>query len=291
MIANENKKIDISIVDEISYEFLNEQEVNVIWYTWDVMEPFISRDEEYLFFNDNGWENDKDLFYAEKIDNLNFKYIWGLKWANTKSVDGNPSMDSDNNFYFISTRDLASWDLSTIYKGIFKDWELKDIERIKSNINTWKPFWVNMWVEISADWEYMYSSNAKFFLGATIPSKWNLKYAVNNWGRFVVAKDEKEIFKNLNNDHSIQYAGETSEDQLEIFYSQVTLWKKPIFKLYYSKRESVSEAFWKPKLIKEAFWWDEYAFVEAPCLSSDKERLYYHKLKDWRFRLFLLTRK
>lgn len=55
--------------------FVNEQQVKINGYIGDAMEPFLSRDSKYLFFNNsNDPAVNTDLFYALRIDGLNFQY-------------------------------------------------------------------------------------------------------------------------------------------------------------------------------------------------------------------------
>ncbi len=128
----------LRVIDDISSEFLNEQRVEIVGYNEDAMEPYISRDEKYLFFNNHKGENDKDLHYAKKIDNLTYQYIGEVQGVNTSKVDANPTMDSQNNFYFVTTRDLASGDSNTLYTGIFEDGIIKNLKKIKGTINAHK---------------------------------------------------------------------------------------------------------------------------------------------------------
>ena len=47
-------------------EFTHEKEVTIVGYTGDAMEPFISKNDKYLFFNNLQGTNSKDIYYAEK---------------------------------------------------------------------------------------------------------------------------------------------------------------------------------------------------------------------------------
>jgi len=48
--------------------------------------------------------------------------------------------------------------------------------------------------------------------------------------------------------------------------------------------------FGNPISISAPFEGDNNAFVEAPTLSNDAQRLYYHKLDNGIFSIFMLTR-
>ena len=254
------------------------------------MEPYISRDEKYLFFNNHKGENNKELYYAEKIENLIFQYKGEVHGVNTPDVDANPTMDSQNNFYFITTRDIDSGDFDTIYTGIFEEGFVKELKKVKGTINVDKKMWVNMGVEITRDGYEMYTSNARFKIGSDFPSEGDIRYAIKEDGEFNIPDNEQDILKNINTDYAIEYAGEVSENGLELFYSQVILSNPPIFKLYISKRTNNNEPFNSPKLIAEPFEENKNAFVEAPSLSPDGNRLYYHKLDNNKFSIFMLSR-
>lgn len=64
--------------DEPMYTaFTNPEIISVTGYSGDIMEPFISRDVAgtYLFFNDNGPFNEKEIHYAIKVDDTTFQYV------------------------------------------------------------------------------------------------------------------------------------------------------------------------------------------------------------------------
>ncbi|MBY9005267.1 MAG: hypothetical protein KGD63_00755, partial [Candidatus Lokiarchaeota archaeon] len=107
--------------DEIYHGFSNEQKITILGYDSDAMEPYISRDDYYLFFNNYEGPNDKDLYYAERLNSTTFQFKGEVEGVNSLSVDGNPSMDNYSNFYFISTRDYnpALGIYSSIYTGKF----------------------------------------------------------------------------------------------------------------------------------------------------------------------------
>ena len=289
LLQNNNIKSP-EIIDIISSEFSNEQKVNIIGYDGDAMEPYISRDEKYLFFNNHKGKNDKDIYYAEKIDALNFQFKGEVQGVNTPYVDGNPTMDSNMNFYFITTRDIKPGDFNTIYMGIFEDGYVKQLKKIEGSINVDKKRWANMGVEITKDGDFMYTSNAHFKAGTNSLSEGDIRFAIREGEKFNIPKNEKEILKNINTDYAVEYAGEVSDDGTELFYSQVTLSNPPQFKLYHAKRNNTAEPFGTSKFITEPFKKDKNAFVEAPTLSSDGNRLYYHKLDGGKFLIFMLSR-
>jgi len=270
-------------------KFTNERKVIIIGYSSDAMEPFISKDGNYLFFNNLQGANGKELYYAERVDDTTFKFKGEIQGVNSTAVDGNPTMDEQHNFYFISTRNLDTG-IKTIYGGIFNNGIVTGLHEINGTINISTPYWINMGVEISKNGNTLFASNAKFNIGDNFPNKGNIQFAIKSGNEFNIPNNETDILANINTDSAIEYAGELSADELELFYSQVTLSSPPVFKLYYAKREQSNGKFGNPISITEPFVGNLNAFVEGPSLSNDGNRLYYHKLDNNVFSIFMLSR-
>ena len=101
-----------------STAFGNPERVTIRGYSDHAMEPFITRDGRYLFFNNsNDPSVNTNLRCAERIDDLTFEYKGEVAGVNTKALEGVPTMDK-NGFYFVSTRSYKET-LSTIYQGRF----------------------------------------------------------------------------------------------------------------------------------------------------------------------------
>ncbi len=275
--------------DPVDTEFGREIKVTIIGYDGDAMEPFITKDGKYLLFNSNTDDNGKDLYYAEKVDDTTFRFIGPVGGVNTEYVEANPSMDTAGNFYFISTRDLDNGCSCTVYRGKFKSGQVYDVQVVQGSVIPEQDFWFNMGVEVTASGDSMLLSYARFYPGQSFPGQGDLVLAVRADTLFNVVSSD--VFVNINTDASIEYAGELSSNGLELFYSQVTLTDPPVFKLYHAKRTGLDRAFDPPYLIDVPFRDDDHAFVEAPTLSADGKRLYYHKLSDGKFCIFMLYRK
>jgi hypothetical protein len=85
--------------------FSNAERVSILGYADDAMEPFITRDGKYLFFNNlNEPRVNTNLHWAERIDDLKFRYKGEIAGVNTSALEGVPSMDRQGDFYFVSTR-------------------------------------------------------------------------------------------------------------------------------------------------------------------------------------------
>lgn len=281
-----NKEKVPEVIDEISNEFSNEQKVRILGYDDDVMEVHISRDGQYLFFNNKEGLNNKDIYYASRINNETFQFEGEIKNINTKEVDGTPALTKNNQLFFISTRDYEN---GTIYSGFFDEGSITQVKRISGSINIQKPGWLNMDVWISPDGNYMYTSHANFRKGPP-PIESNIRFAIKEGDSFNIPENEKELLKNINTEHALEYAPELSDDGLELFYTQLTMSKPMIVKMYYAKRTSIESPFDAPELIKRAELTDEDSFFEAPTISSDGQLLYYHKMQKGKFEVFMTSR-
>jgi len=217
-------------------EFINERKVEITGYSSDVMEPFISKDGNYLFFNNLQGISRKELYYVERVDDITFEFKGEIQGVNSADVDGNPTMDENNNFYFISTRDLNKG-IKTIYSGIFNNGIVTGLHQINGTINISTPLWINMGVEISKIGNILFTSNAKFNIGENFPNKGNIRFAIRNESEFNIPNNETDILANINTDAAIEYAGELSANELELFYSQVTL-LNPQYLNYFTQKEN-----------------------------------------------------
>jgi hypothetical protein len=79
--------------------------ITINGYAGSAMEPFISLDGQFLFFNDSA--NNKQIYYASRVDDVTFNFV-GLVGGNVNiggsTTQQTASMDSSNNFYFTSNR-------------------------------------------------------------------------------------------------------------------------------------------------------------------------------------------
>ncbi len=108
--------------------FTNPQPVTIEGYSQDAMEPFISPDGNYLFFNNSNSLPTTNLYYATRIDDVTFQFVGEIAGANggPLTLTAVPSMDINNTFYFISNRSYAQT-FSTIYSGIFSNGSLSNV--------------------------------------------------------------------------------------------------------------------------------------------------------------------
>ena len=246
------------------------------------MEPIISKDGQYLFFNNSNEPPDKtDLFYAKKINDSSFQFMGEVKGVNSPMLDAVASMDSGNHFYFVSLREYELT-YSSIYSGIFQDGSVSEVHPVAGNVSQLKRGWINMDAEISADGKALYFVNA-LFNGGSMPASADISVAYNSDGKFVVANNADLIFKNINT-KDLEYAPSISSDGFELFFTRFSK-RETKLRILRAKRKNISEPFGEPEVISAI-----QGFVEAPSITSDGKTLYFHKKDGAKFSIYKVIR-
>jgi len=260
-------------------------------------EPFVSRDGRFLFFNTAQAENNKDLHYAQFINNKwEYKGEIGPGINNEKEVQANPTMDKHFNFYYIDSgcvRMAKQGIFSPATGKLYKAHEVAGIPKRQLQIIGQKVTG-NMGVEVNPDGNTLYFSRATWKLKGTSIAGLagsDLLVVTKKGKDFVFDKAEAErIMKNINTS-DLEYAASISSDGLEIFFTRLSLAdmeaQKIRSKIMRAQRNSVTSPFGKPEMIKAV---GSSHFVEGPAITPDEKELYYHKHDGKKFRLFKVTR-
>jgi hypothetical protein len=260
--------------------FSNPQPVTILGYTQDAMEPFISRDGNFLFFNNsNNPSVDTNLFWASRVDDVTFQFQGEIGGANSNALDAVTSMDVANNFYFISTRSYPST-LSTVYVGVFAGGALNRLG-IVPGVSAMRLGTIDFDEEISADGNTLYFTEGRFS-GRPIPDSSTVMIAHRSGASFVRDEDSKKIFRSINSHGKLNYAADISADELELFFTRVSD-KTP--EIFVATRPNTTKPFSKPAKLDAIT-----GFVEAPSISPDGKSLYFHKRNPNGFGIWRVTR-
>ncbi|MBN1377734.1 MAG: PD40 domain-containing protein [Gammaproteobacteria bacterium] len=260
------------------------EQVTIVGYTGDAMEPFLSRDGQFLFFNSYEGASDKDLYYASKVDDTHFTYLGEVLNINTIKVDGVASMDNADNFFWVST-DIyappATYD--TLFSGTFDgtSGEISDasaVTGLAEGINGH----LNFDLEISPDGNTLYFVDG-VFSGAAHPDQSNIAIAIKNGSDFSRHPGSNTLMANINTD-DLEYAPTVSANGLELFFTRMdpdTLQPKT----YRSIRDNTVSVFQTPQEVSAIT-----GFAEAPAFSPDEKSLYFHKLEGSTFVIYKIER-
>ena len=272
-----SRQIDPPVGDDVS--FRDPQRVAIQGYDGDAMEPFLSRDGRYLFFNNlNEPKVNTNLYWAERIDDLHFKFRGEIEGVNTPALEAVASMDREGNFYFVSTRSYDQT-ASTLYRGKFANGKLSSVELVPG-VSRAQPGIVNFDAEISADGNTLYFVESQF--NAQAQPQWAKILLAHRAGDKFLRDQQSSTIMDQINAGVLNYAPATTESQCEIFFTRVT---KTGPAIYEANRSGKGQPFQNVRRIEAIT-----GFAEAPTLSPDGLSLYFHKRENDRFVLFRVTR-
>jgi Tol biopolymer transport system component len=273
---------------EVTYPvFTDEIEVIIDGYNRNAMEPFVSKDGSFLFFNSLNDGDSTSLYYATRLNDTVFNFEGEIEGVNGQvpHLDAVASMDINNDFYFVSTRNYP--DVFENYQtGEFDNGVVTGIESVMGDFYIYEPGWLIMDAEISRNGDLLYYVNAKFS-GNPLPDEARLGVAVRKNSIFEKLDDSEDIFRNINNFGCLVYAPCISSDGNEIYFTRII---KGTFttQICVSVRSGTGVTFSVPRILEI-----EGISVEAPSLAEDGERLYYHKKleNDNKYHIFTMRRE
>lgn len=268
--------------EPVSTKFANEQIVNIKGYSDHAMEPSISRDGQYLFWNSLNDAVDTSIYYAKRLDDLNFQFI-----GKVGGVNGNPphldavaSMDINNNFYWVSTRNYPNV-FENYQHGKFNNGTVTEIEPVEGDFYIRQSGWIIMDAEVSPDGKLLFYANAKF-TGGALPVESDIGVAHKIDGKFIKDQNSEILLKNINTKNYLEYAPSFSANGMEIFFTRIT---ENGSHIYLASRNSLNEPFGKPEPLDI-----KGDFPEAPSLTLDEKTLYYHKKDGQYYKIYKMTR-
>jgi Tol biopolymer transport system component len=260
--------------------------ITITDYNGDAMEPFISRDGAYLFFNNNtGGPTDKDLFYATFVNGTTFQYRGAIDAVNSPTVDGAPTMDDANNFYYVSTANYnppAAYE--TLYVGTWNGSTVTGGTPL-SGLTITTPSLIYFDIDVSPDGSTLYLSEGDFTGGSGVPSAADIVMAVDSGSGFTLDPNSAVIMASVNTT-KLEYAPAISADGLELFFTRFDP-NTAEARIYRATRSNKSNAFGVPQLVPAI-----EGFVEGPAFSPDEKSLYYHRENTGtgRFEIYRVTR-
>lgn len=261
-------------------------------------EPFISRNDRFLFFNSGERENNKDLHYAE-FDGTQWVYRGevGPNVNNEVDVQGNATMDNAYNFYYTESHvdsmvRSASFSPASGQLVSLSEIAGVPIRTVDLSVQTIEG---NMGIEISADGKILFFDRATWPLidgGVGMVLASDILFAKKKEGVFVYKRRRaKRIMRNINT-ADLEYAESISSDGLELFLTRLALTDLSAgllrSKIMRSTRGSLRAAFALPVEISAIGSSD---FVEGPAISGDGTRLFYHKREGAKFGIYVVERK
>lgn len=258
--------------------------VTITGYTADAMEPFISKDGQFLFFNDrNDPSVDTNLYFASRVDDQTFTFRGAVAGANSTSLDAVASLDSLGNFYFVSTRSYATT-LATVYSGTWSAAGGVANVAALGGVSKQQGGSVNFDAEISADGQTLWFDDGRYSPFGVLQAA-SIAVASRQGAAFVRQGNGTTLLASVNS-NGLNYAPSISVDGLELFFTRIdSTMPGAAPAIYRSTRADIGSAFGPAALVAAAS-----GFVEAPSLSADGHLLYFHKLVNGSFVIYMLRR-
>lgn len=260
--------------------FGNEINVTINGLTFDAMEPFISSNGNYLFFNNINDGINTKLYYATRVNDSTFNFVGELSGANQTTaphLDAVADMDVNGNFYWTSTRNYPT-ELNNLHYGTFNTGTITNIGRVQGDFNMNTPGWLVMDHGISLDGQFLYFNNARFDDTSCVgPCETHLGIAEKiNSNTFNITSNSSEILQNINDSNYIYYAPCISSDNLELYYTRYlkNVTASTVFDICVAVRRNDTSIFSEPKVL---FSKNISSLVEAPSLTTNKKIMYYHE--------------
>lgn len=253
------------------------QPVTIAGYDSDVMEPFVSRDGETLFFNDsNAPTAQTDLHWATRIDDTHFGYRGRVDGANSAMLDGVASLSSDGAFCFVSTRDYEQT-LATIHCGRWTGANVVDVT-LQAEAAPRIPGRVIFDAELDASGDFLVIADG-LFTGGPVPVSGDLRLARLVDGQFLLDPSADHLFKSINTS-ALEYAAAISADGLALSFTRGT--SQPISppEIWIARRATPEAAFEQPRRIGAIT-----GFVEGATFAPDGA-IYFHRRVGDRYALY-----
>lgn len=262
--------------------YAHPQRVAIVGYDGHAMEPFLSRDGRYLLFNNlNDPAVDTNLHYAERVDDLTFRYRGELAGVNTPALDGVPTLDRRNNLYFVSLRSYES-SLSTIHRGVFSHGRVAGVALVPG-LSRKEARHVNFDVDVSPDGSTLYFVDARF--GRSGPETADLVVAQRQGEDFVRRSDSAVLLQQVNTD-ALEYAPCISADGLTLLFTRARLsLVGGSVAIYMAQRTRSTEPFGPPARLAALD-----GLVEAPTFTPDERAIYFHRKDGAKYVIYRASR-
>lgn len=264
--------------DLVDSTFHQPQPVTIRHFAGDAMEPFVTRDGEWLLFNTAAVTGaNVDIHVARAIDSLDFEYVGPLTGASSFAADVTPTVDAQGRMYFVSMRqDRVGL---TVHGARFANGRASSPGVVPGMPQGPDIFVFD--VEISADGETMYYSNG-IYRGRSWPDEADLFIARRRGDAFVRDPDSPRIFASINTDDALEYGAAISRDELEIFFTRQ---RGKVTTIYHATRAGRGDPFGTPQRVGAIT-----GYVESPSVSPDGRGIYYHELEGRRYGIYRAAR-
>lgn len=267
----------------------NEKLVTINGYTLDAMEPHLSTDGNALFFNSLNDGITTSLHYAARVNDTVFNYMGLVPIVNqtiTPRLDAVASIDTANNFYWVSTR---SWPTITenLERIRFLTTSYNNRGKVYGDFYINSPGWLIMDAAVNYYGDKLIYCNAWFNGCPGVPCKASMGIAQKiNDSTFNKIPTTNTLFASINDTvNYIVYAPFLTQDELELYYTRL-LKGGTQTEIMVATRSTTVATFGTPSVLVTT----PSVFPEAATLTADKLKMYFHKYVASKYKLHIRYR-
>lgn len=267
----------------------NEKLVTINNYTADAMEPHLHTNDNALFFNSLNDGVATSLVWAVRVNDTTFSSMGFTPYCNqtvTPRMDAVSSIDTMDNFYWMSTRGYPG-NFDNLHRCRFLQSGYTNFGRVHGDFYIYQPGYLIMDAAISYYGDKLIYCNAYFNNCGSIPCAASMGIAQKvNDSTFNKLPNTSTIMASINDTTNYcVYAPNLSEDGLELFY---TRFLKTGFntEILVATRSTTNAAFGTPSILVSA----PGLVPEAPTVSADKSKMYFHKKVGGTYKIFVRYR-
>ncbi len=251
--------------------------VRIEGYSGEAMEPFISRDGRFLFFNTRNDPGENTNIHFAEWNGTDFTYRDVLQGTISYALDGTPTMSGDGHFCFVSPREYRRT-LVSVYCGLFDGTRVNAVEA-QAALTGERLGRLIFDVELAADGQSLIFAEGTFS-GGEAPDAADLYLATLTPQGFKRSPDSAKIFADIDTDE-LEYAPSLSADGLELYFTRLTgIWPFSSPRIFRATRAGLDQPFGKPARVAGID-----GFVEGPSIAPDGV-LFYHKKVGGRFEIW-----
>lgn len=245
------------------------QRVEITGADFDIMEPFISCDENTLYFNNSNAPGvNTNLYKANRTGPNRFSFQGEIAGVNSGALDGVASIDCQNQLYFISIRSYMQ-NFESVFTANLSARAI--VVRAVRNLSKGKLGDLIFDVEISRDGNILLGVDGKFS-GPSYPKAADIFIAHKSDNGFHRAANSDAIMRNINSRH-LEYAPSLSADNKTLYFTRVkNRFLHQEITIEAARRLNANSAFEAPFVILKT-----NNVIEAPSISMDGKSLYYHE--------------
>ncbi len=266
------------------------------WTLGDAMEPFISPDGQYLIWNSENNGIDTKLYYGTRVNDTTWNFVGEVVGVNQiagSQLNAVPDLDSNGIFIWTSARGYPQ-ETNNLWMGEFSSGTVSNIRRVRGDFYKDSQYgWIEMDHGISLDGQILVTNNARFAgsrCNGPCDTEMGLAQKVND-STFLTLANSQSIMANINQSNYVYYAPYITPDLLELYWTRIpdTITSpNDIGEIMVATRQNTSSPFGQPHVLFTSNIMLD--FNEAPCLTTDKQKMYYHRKINDTFEIYMRHR-